>query len=778
MTTLSGILQTPDGTAIAGAKITFEAVRNSEQVTFHATSSLTTGSDGSYSLTLPVGSFKVFINYDANRIINVGVITILDGSVDGTLNDYLLTNMPPVDDVLSLLGAPGGVSLVNGAMDKAQNLNDVASISSARTNLDVDSKDESQARSDAVLSSLLADNGVDLVGGAMAKSQNLADIASSSSARANLDVYSKAESEALTTALSNALSSGSQSVDVNLGLTGSVLRSLIQKGKETLSVMDFGATGDGVTDDCLAFQRAVYAAYLMGGARVYVPTPAVEYRWTYPVFLFSNTELFGTGPSCRIVMENPTLSMRGRGCIVIGSSYEVNRDKAIANYNAGTFPNASVTDTTFVNPVIGAFLRDNQSFVQSHNCSVHDLYIVAKYTGTTLDGGYGINMVNSQYCSVYNIWGEGWTQLIGMGSDVSPETPSNYECHAYDLVVVNPNQSKTYYSIGFIANSSDCSIRRAKQSKPITAGTQNGSGVATNATEYCEITDIFIPNLGRTVSSEGVLINNSRGTSVRNIYIGNAVTAVATYFTLTAFNDTTKPNMIDGVTAVGCDQAIGIRAKYATFDNVSSSNCIQEVYFGNLNASGNVLKFKPVSFKFYTDQFPLVYFQNNTVKGYIPRLKYVRPADLMLSDKSSAQTVSTNKSVSTKPSTDLLFLYNIPDYMNAIVDIRFFMTFAANSLTGNPSGASKLQMDLRRMVAFNGNTGTAPYIELTNSRTSVSDTLLDTNLVIQATATTPGYIPLRGSANGLDASLDLLISMTNNVLNNVLKEGQITYLGE
>jgi len=432
MTTLSGILQTPDGTAIAGAKITFEAVRNSEQVTFHATSSLTTGSDGSYSLTLPVGSFKVFINYDANRIINVGVITILDGSVDGTLNDYLLTNNAPVDDVLSLLGAPGGVSLVNGAMDKAQNLNDVASISSARTNLDVDSKDESQARSDAVLSSLLADNGVDLVGGAMAKSQNLADIASSSSARANLDVYSKAESEALTTALSNALSSGSQSVDVNLGLTGSVLRSLIQKGKETLSVMDFGATGDGVTDDCLAFQRAVYAAYLMGGARVYVPTPAVEYRWTYPVFLFSNTELFGTGPSCRIVMENPTLSMRGRGCIVIGSSYEVNRDKAIANYNAGTFPNASVTDTTFVNPVIGAFLRDNQSFVQSHNCSVHDLYIVAKYTGTTLDGGYGINMVNSQYCSVYNIWGEGWTQLIGMGSDVSPETPSNYECHAYD----------------------------------------------------------------------------------------------------------------------------------------------------------------------------------------------------------------------------------------------------------------------------------------------------------------------------------------------------------
>ena len=139
MTTLSGILQAPDGTAIAGAKITFEAVRNYEQVTFHASSSLTTGSDGSYSITLPIGSFNIFINYGTNRIITVGMITILDGSVDGTLNDYLLTNNDPayVLDVLSRLGASGGVALVNGAMDKAQNLNDLANKAAARTNLDV-----------------------------------------------------------------------------------------------------------------------------------------------------------------------------------------------------------------------------------------------------------------------------------------------------------------------------------------------------------------------------------------------------------------------------------------------------------------------------------------------------------------------------------------------------------------------------------------------------------------------------------------------------------------
>lgn len=145
MTTLSGILQAPDGTAIAGAKITFEAARNYEQVMFHASSSLTTGSNGSYSVTLPVGSYNVFINYGTNRIITVGLITILSGSVDGTLNDYLLTNNDPayVDSVLAQLGKPDGVLLVNGAMDKAQNLNDVTNKVTARTNLDVYSTNES-----------------------------------------------------------------------------------------------------------------------------------------------------------------------------------------------------------------------------------------------------------------------------------------------------------------------------------------------------------------------------------------------------------------------------------------------------------------------------------------------------------------------------------------------------------------------------------------------------------------------------------------------------------
>lgn len=589
-----------------------------------------------------------------------------------------------------------------------------------------------------------------------------------------------------TLAVTSDIENGVTDLGFNLGLTGSVLRTLKEQQTETLSVMSFGAKGDGVTDDSLAFQRAMMAAHLLGGGRVFVPTPAVEYRLTYPVFFFDNTELFGTGPGCRVVMENPTSATRGRGNFVIGSSVEVNRDKAIAAYEAGTYPDASIYDATFVNPPIGSFLKDNQSYVQSSNCSIHDLYLVAKYTGSTLNGGYAVIMNNAQHCHAYNIWGEGWTQLIGMGSDVTPETPSNYECHAWDLFCQIPNQDKTYYSIGFIANSSYCSIKRARQAVPMVAGTQNGSGIATNAVEYCDISDIYIPDLGRTVSSEGVLLQNARGCRVNNIHIGNAINAVATYYTLAAFNDSTKPNVISGVSAFGCDHAISLRAKYAIIDDVKPLNCTYDLYFGNLNASNNTIRARMENIGFNTDQFPLLYFQNNTVTGWRLRYKYVRPSEMLfIGDTANYTTIDTNQTLTTKASPNLRLLYPIPSYMRGIVEARCFMTFNTNALSG-PSGSGSptgtpatCTGTLRRLVAFDGNTGTAPYTEVTNVRTATLDTVQDTTLVVQASGTTPGYIPLRGSANGMDDALDFLVTFfPNGVAGHNMKAWRFQYLGD
>ncbi|MFU2317836.1 prophage tail fiber N-terminal domain-containing protein [Rahnella sp. PCH160] len=188
MPIISGILKAPNGQALAAARIVLNTLSNYTDVTLTADSITMTGADGSYSIPVTTGYYSVSIIYKNIDLISVGKINILPTSPDGTLNEYLLANNDPiyVQYVLSRLGAPGDISLINGAIDKAQNLNDVANKATARANLGVDSKAESQASSDAVITSLSASDGV-----TMPKSKNLADVENAVVVRQNIGVYSE-----------------------------------------------------------------------------------------------------------------------------------------------------------------------------------------------------------------------------------------------------------------------------------------------------------------------------------------------------------------------------------------------------------------------------------------------------------------------------------------------------------------------------------------------------------------------------------------------------------
>lgn len=82
---------------------------------------------------------------------------------------------------------------------------------------------------------------------------------------------------------------------IQLG-TGAVLRTLQDKARERISVKDFGAVGDGTTDDTAAIQAAINAVQGSKFA-LYFPAPAagLAYRTTAPLIVTGDIRLVGDG---------------------------------------------------------------------------------------------------------------------------------------------------------------------------------------------------------------------------------------------------------------------------------------------------------------------------------------------------------------------------------------------------------------------------------------------------------------------------------------------------
>jgi hypothetical protein len=78
--------------------------------------------------------------------------------------------------------------------------------------------------------------------------------------------------------------------------TGAVTRTIQGKLRETVSVTDFGAVGDGVTDDTAAIQAALNAALAAGGGAVTLVRGST-YKVTSKISIQSNCGLLGDGTS-------------------------------------------------------------------------------------------------------------------------------------------------------------------------------------------------------------------------------------------------------------------------------------------------------------------------------------------------------------------------------------------------------------------------------------------------------------------------------------------------
>lgn len=83
---------------------------------------------------------------------------------------------------------------------------------------------------------------------------------------------------------------------------GGVYRNVQGKLRETVSVKDFGAKGDGVTDDTAAINAAVDSLASIGGGRLHFP--AGIYMVSLAVNLRSNIEYYGDGEGATIIRSS------------------------------------------------------------------------------------------------------------------------------------------------------------------------------------------------------------------------------------------------------------------------------------------------------------------------------------------------------------------------------------------------------------------------------------------------------------------------------------------
>ena len=570
---------------------------------------------------------------------------------------------------------------------------------------------------------------------------------------------------------------GAELVGYTTGGTGAVGRTIRNKfANEHVSIVDFGAIPGGAVGvnssvNALAIMRAILFVYSKGGGSVLVPATAEGYRTNYPPFVMDRVELYGEGPGSKIIFENPVFS-HGRGGIVVGSSHEANRDKGIAAYNAGTFPAASTIDASYVNLPLGTFLRDNPSKVETRDACVHDLYLVAEFSSPTGWGGYGINFVNAWNCHAWNIWGEGWTQLVGMGSDVAPETPSNYMCTVRDYHVIKPDPYRTYYAMGFQANSTNCFMIDQYLHTPCTetwnssGAAKEGNGIAANTCENGGIFGIHVPDLGRPAlaSSVGVYVADCKDFDVDRAYVGNARRAVQTFFFVSS-GDALRPVRIGvNITGKNCDVVVSLGSKFvnvAGFENVGS---LADIEFFNGNVTGCTVEKKPKIITYGVGLLNYQYLDNNIVKGWAPKDIYLRPADMLVNDKVDTQSWNTNKSVVAKAGVALSFMWKVPPQVTAIRGFSLYTTYAGDSITAGMN----ITASIRRISGFNGNTGEAPLVQQTinspGAHAVTTDRLLtsSTSLVVND-----------DSAAGLPLSLDYLIQVTAPTLNSVIKETRI-----
>lgn len=148
-------------------------------------------------------------------------------------------------------------------------------------------------------------------------------------------------------------SAGSSLVGFIQSGTGATYRTVQSKLRDTVSVKDFGAVGDGVANDTAAIQAAIDAVAAAGGGTVLVPKGS--YVCTTTITLKRGVNLVGEGTVHHAFYVNPAYTKTGSVLLVTGPAsgdcikFESNVKGHFGIYNMSIFDNGSAAIRSICN---------------------------------------------------------------------------------------------------------------------------------------------------------------------------------------------------------------------------------------------------------------------------------------------------------------------------------------------------------------------------------------------------------------------------------------------
>jgi len=288
----------------------------------------------------------------------------------------------------------------------------------------------------------------------------------------------------------------------NVGYTpagsGAVATNVQTKLREIVSVKDYGATGDGTTDDTAAIQTALT---VNAGNKIYFPTG------TYKV---TNTLTISTGTSIEFNGNNAVINYTGSNACLQGASVKY-ISLIRPNINL-TSANSSAIGIQFLG---GWFIKIDHPIITGVTGQT-GINIVSSNTGALGWGSYMIEIFQSYL--------NGMTYGIKTSQQTS-DTVSNTHISVYDgwgnttiypLYFRNVNTFNVY---GFTPEGCTDGINLASCSSGlIHLGEADYSGYAVNFPDNtCSGISVFLPSLAGT----GTAVNTTNYTP--NLYLSNSI---------------------------------------------------------------------------------------------------------------------------------------------------------------------------------------------------------------------------------------------------------------